>query len=69
LLLLREKIAGINRKFFWQAREKIFVGLQEKTPSFSSIWHIILIRNYSAVNFYYIPLSHFIIPHSLLCWR
>jgi len=58
LLLLREKIASINRKFFWQAREKIFVGLPEKTPSFSGIWHIISTRNYSAVNFYYIPLSH-----------
>jgi len=30
LLLLREKIATINRKFYWQAREKFFVGLPEK---------------------------------------
>jgi hypothetical protein len=30
LLLLREKIAGINRKIYWQAREKFFVGLPEK---------------------------------------
>ena len=30
MLLLREKIASINRKIYWQAREKFFVGLPEK---------------------------------------
>jgi hypothetical protein len=36
LLLLREKIASINRKFFWQAREKIFVGEAGKAPDYEA---------------------------------
>jgi len=58
LQLLREKIAIINRKIYWQAREKFFVGLPEKKPSLSATWHKFLQESKVDVNFYYIPLFY-----------
>jgi len=48
-------LLALRGKFFWQAKEKFFVGLPEKMPSLSGIWYIFRQKAKVFVNFYYIP--------------